>query len=242
MENLWNKIWENREILESEWKERGDFELFCELKRLNGFDKSVDNNNVAYESFLKDLYSCFHLIEMKLKETERSFDSLYEVGCGDGVNLYYYKKLKHGKIGGIDYSSKQIMSARKLLGEMEDIQFGEATTIDEKIPYDAVISLSVFQYFETEEYARTVLDKMMKKGKIVLLGEICDKQYEEEAERKRRETIEGYGDLYKGLNRRYYNRKFFEDAAHRENKRVEFFKSTNPLYINCEYMYNCIIY
>lgn len=40
--------------------------------------------------------------------------SIYEVGCGSGVNLYLFEKLKNIKcIGGCDYSEPLIKIAKK---------------------------------------------------------------------------------------------------------------------------------
>lgn len=91
--------------------------------------------------------------------------SVYEVGCGSGVNLYLFQQLKKvTQVGGCDYSQTQIALAKKILNA-NDLQCMEADQIAEKPVYDVVLSDSVFQYFQSPEYGMRVVEKMWNKAK-----------------------------------------------------------------------------
>ena len=62
------------------------------------------------------------------------------------------------KVAGIDYSSSLIINIQKAIPEM-DFRCCEAIKLDVSNKFDIAISNSVFQYFESYEYAKTVINK-----------------------------------------------------------------------------------
>ncbi len=77
--NRWKEIWQNRGAYFSE--KTDVFEMFCELKRADGFDVGVGKD--YYENFWKYQKS----VRDRIFQIVGGIDSLFEVGCGSGVNL-----------------------------------------------------------------------------------------------------------------------------------------------------------
>lgn len=138
--NNWDKIWKNRETKLSDTDDV--FQMFCNLKRANGFDtQDVDN---YFESFYEEWLERTALIKELCREP---LESVYEVGCGSGVNLYMFRQLeKIEKLGGIDYSGNIIKVAKSVV-DSSDISCGEALDISVEEKYDLVLSDSVFSIF-----------------------------------------------------------------------------------------------
>lgn len=83
--NNWKEIWKSKgQAFE---KKKDVFEMFCELKRANGFDVQVDKD--YYQNF----WNQWQDMKNKIEELTGGFESVYEVGCGSGVNLYMFKTL-----------------------------------------------------------------------------------------------------------------------------------------------------
>lgn len=241
----WRKIWEEREGLSKEFlreNENKEFCIYAKLKKLDGFDISVENEN-GYNCFLKEFESMLETMS-RLVTDKGTIHSVYEVGCGSGANLFLFNNRIEGFIGGgIDYSKKQIDTIRTVFPQMKDFTCGEAIELETNLKYDVVMSESVFQYFPSEEYARSVVEKMIDKAyKLVYIGEICDITYEEEQLNARREKIENYDELYKDLGRQFYSKVFFEEIATKHGKSILFTECENEEYINGKYMFNCYIY
>lgn len=113
----------------------------------------------------------------------------------------------------------------------------------EQPKYDLVMAESVFQYFESTEYAEDVLNKMLQKAeKIVYLGEMHDKEYETELMEYRRKTIPNYDENYKGLHKLFYSKQWIEDIAKKYEKKVVYSYVDNTEYINGKYLFNCYVF
>ena len=135
-----------------------------------------------------------------------------------------------------------IESARRSTGSIDFLCCG-ADEIDINPQYDLVMSESVFQYFESLEYAEKVLRKMIKKSnKIVYLGEIHDKQYEDRLIEYRKRTIDDYEERYKGLSKLFLDKDWIKNIVKEYGKKVLFTKVDNPEYINAQFEFNCYIY
>ncbi len=61
--NKWKEIWNNRGILDRKELDKNEFDLFCELKKLNGFDISVSEPKAAYRSFYNEMLQMFNKVE-----------------------------------------------------------------------------------------------------------------------------------------------------------------------------------
>lgn len=235
MANRWKEVWNNRKIDVDKLKESDEFALYKELKRLDGFDVQVENEEAYYRNFYNGICE---ICETKLA----SAGSVYEVGCGSGANLFLLRR-RGKQVGGVDYSEQLVAVAQDIiLGGGKDIIVEEAVNITVEPRYDAVISDSVFAYFNDETYGREVLEKMYHKAvsKIVLL-EIFDKDMEEECNAYRRSFVENYDERYKGLDKVFYPRQMFINFAKEHDCTIEFEPVINEYYWNSRYMYNCFI-
>lgn len=216
-----------------------EFEAFCELKKIDGFDVNMQNEKAYFESF----YSDWNQMYQTIRNLAIDFKSVYEVGCGCGVNLYMFRN-RHPEltIGGIDYSFNLLNYAKTILVD-GSFECGEAIEIDEIVKYDILISDSVFQYFPSLKYATEVLHKMCNKAsKIVFLGELHDKNLEEKWLENRRKSIKNYDELYKGLNRVFVTREWVKNIAESHGRKCIFKQRNNAEYWNSAYIFDAYIY
>lgn len=148
---------------------------------------------------------------------------------------------KKCRVGGIDYSDSMVESAKISTGS-DNFYCCGANDITVEPKYDIVMSESVFQYFESLEYAESVLRKMIEKSKkLTYLGEIHNAEFEQELMDKRKKTIENYEEKYKGLSKLFYEKSWIEKIAQEYGKRVYFTDVNNTDYINGKYIFNCYI-
>lgn len=238
MGKSWKEIWNGKQADALVFSE-DEFEMFCALKKLDGFDVAVQNE----ESYFKGFYLNWLRMHDRIKEMVSSYSSVYEVGCGGGVNLYMFKR-RHPdlRVGGVDYSNNLLDCARQILPE-GSFEYGEASRIREDDKYDIVISDSVFQYFPSEEYAGMVLRKMLSKAsKLCFLGEVHDKDLEDQMLDNRRKTIKNYDELYEGLQKTFLTRGWIQNIASEYNRQVIFETKSNPEYWSSDYIFDVYIY
>lgn len=237
--NKWKTIWDKKEIARVIDGEE-EFDTFCRLKKIDGFDVAVEDATSYYNNFYNEWLNFFE--EVKRLTKGKTVSSVYEVGCGSGVNLFLFLNRGDYKLGGCDYSENMVEGAR-IITESEDLRCIPADKIDPDNKYDLVMSESVFQYFESLDYAEVVLKKMLEKSNILTyLGEIHDSRFEEELIEHRRKTIEDYEKRYEGLGKLFIDRNWIIDIAKEYGKEVLFTEKDNPDYINGKYEYNCFIY
>ncbi len=235
VDNNWEKIWNSKKT--SRIDDLSEFEAFKELKRADGFDVAVENEKEYYQCFYNEWLAFYD----RIHELAGDIDSVYEIGCGSGVNLYMFVNRGFKRLGGIDYSESLTDTARAVTGS-DDITHGDAVTMSIENKYDLVMSESVFQYFPDVDYAEAVLRKMIQKSKkLVYLGEIHDADHEEELMEYRRRTIPDYDEKYKGLKKQFYKREWIEKIASEYGKKVVFTEIHNPQYLNGKYLFNCYI-
>lgn len=235
MGNNWKTIWNNKNA--NTINDLSEFDAFKELKRADGFDVAVENEKEYYQGFYDEWLAFYG----KVNELVGEIKSVYEIGCGSGVNLYMFANRGITSLGGIDYSESLADNARIITGS-NDVTHGEAIALPIEKKYDLVMSESVFQYFANTDYAETVLRKMIHKStKLVYLGEMHDASYEQELMEYRRRTIANYDENYKGLNKQFYQRDWITGIAADYGKKVIFTEVDNPQYINGKYLFNCYI-
>lgn len=233
--NNWDKVWKSRETKLTNTDDV--FQMFCNLKRANGFDtQDVDN---YYESFYEEWLERTAFIKELCREP---LESVYEVGCGSGVNLYMFQQLeKIEKLGGIDYSENIIKVAKGVV-DSSDISCGEALAVSVEEKYDLVLSDSVFQYFQDAEYGMKVLDRMYQKaGKLVVITEIHDESRKEEHLKYRRAIVENYDEKYKGLDKTFYSEEMFRAFAEKVKCKCVIKKPKNMIYWNNKYVFECYL-
>ena len=239
MNQKWKNIWDKKGSVSIDLS-RDEFEVFCDLKKADGFDVSVHNEQVYFEAFYHEWMEMYK----KLNEiTNNNIRSVFEVGCGSGVNLYLFQnRIKDAVLGGIDYSQGLLDIAQSILIS-QDLICGSADTIDEEGKYDIVMADSVFQYFGSHEYAKSVLHKMIRKSnKAVYISEIHDIEMQEEWLAYRRKSMENYDQIYEGLDKLFYSRDWFSNIARKNNRQAVFTKGENPEYWNSKYVFNCFIF
>lgn len=234
--NQWDKIWNKRNS--SLEKTEDTFDMYCKLKSANGFDtQDIDG---YYESFYEQ---CQKMRDKIIAGCDGTLESVYEVGCGSGVNLYVFQKfLPQLIVGGMDYSAPLIQIAKNVI-ESNDLSLGEALQIESEDKYDVVLSDSVFQYFQSPEYGMKVLEKMYDKAKkMIVVTEIHDMELFEEHMEYRRSCVENYDEKYKGLEKTFYKKQDFINFAKEKQCRYEIIKPDNKIYWNNEYVFDFYLY
>ena len=149
MAKRWKEIWNRKQSVTGD-KGKTEFEQFCVLKKANGFDVAVENEEVYYRAFYNEWLAFFDKVRELIG---MNIGSIFEIGCGSGVNLYLFQNRLGGgkcKVGGIDYSAAMIRSAKEITGS-DDFLCCEADDISVNPKYDIVMSESVFQYFDSLE-------------------------------------------------------------------------------------------
>ncbi len=236
----WKEIWNGKPVVSKDGS-ADEFTRYTELKAANGFDVAVGNAEAYYRGFYNEWLSFY---EKCMEICGGSADGVFEVGTGSGVNLYMFgNRLKDNKRwGGVDYSQSMIESAKISTGSDDFICCG-ADELKTEPKYDIVMSESVFQYFPSLEYAETVFRKMIEKsGKLTYLGELHNKEYEEELMEYRRRTIEDYEKKYEGLGKLFVTKDWVREIAESCGKRVEFTAVDNPEYLNGKYEFNAYVF
>jgi len=237
--NKWESIW-GRKRPDNIDLSKNEFDVFCALKKADGFDVSVHDEQKYFRAFYNEWMEMYRQVNELVKN---GLHSVYEVGCGSGVNLYLFQnRIKECALGGIDYSQGLIDIARNVVSGA-DLVCGSAEKLDVGKKYDLVMADSVFQYFAGEEYAEDVLNKMiLKSDKIVYISELHDITLQEEWLAFRRKSMDDYDRIYEGLDKMFYSKEWLIDIATRHNKQVMFTKGDNPEYWNSKYIFNCFIF
>ena len=228
MVDKWHEVWNKRSSAK-----QSQFALI-DLLALDGFDSGAGK----IELIDWKEYSLKIAQKLQLKKNH----TLYEVGCGSGALLYALRECVDITVGGNDYSTGLIETA-KLVFLDSDIQCLEARDIGSKSKYDFVISNSVFQYFEIE-YARIVLLKMIDKAnKAVCILDIPDAKTKILSEKYRQDVmpLDQYKIKYEGLHHTYYNKDWFGEVAKSVGLQIEFFDGFVPNYSQNEFRFGCLI-
>lgn len=239
-DNKWKDIWERRTDNFSTIDMTDKNSVFLELKRINGFD--VIEGGIPYPALIKQHEDIIGRLSRGNK-----LESIFEVGCGCGANIYLLWK-DGCRIGGIDYSSKQIEIAKKVFSDsqqhtIKELICDEALNLPTDIEYDAIFANSVFSYFPNEGYAERVLDKMLLKTKFSIgLIDIHNVEKKNQFEEYRRKTLENYEIKYKGLKKFFYSKEFFVEWSRKNGCEIEFFDSDVENYWNNQFVFDVYIY
>lgn len=96
--NSWKQIWNKKNVVEI--KDNGsEFDTYCVLKKANGFDVAVGNESIYFKSFYSEWIFFYERVK-DIFEGE-SINSIYEVGCGSGVNLFMFQNRENCEVGGV---------------------------------------------------------------------------------------------------------------------------------------------
>ena len=237
--NKWKSIWDKKRLDMIDLS-KSEFVVFCDLKKADGFDVSVHDERKYFQAFYDEWLEMYKQVN---ELAANKIGSVYEVGCGSGVNLYLFRnRIKSCALGGIDYSRGLIDLAQNVVPDA-DLMCSGAENLDVNKKYDLVMADSVFQYFSGEEYAEDILNKMiLKSNKMVYISELHDITLREEWLAYRRKSMEDYDQVYKGLDKMFYSKEWITAIAARHNKQVIFTKGDNPEYWNSKYIFNCFIF
>lgn len=240
MNSKWKSIWEKKNLENIDLK-KDQFSVFCDLKRTDGFDVCVHDEQAYFMAFYNEWVKMYK--ELKNILGGQTVQSIYEVGCGCGVNLYLFQnRMKDAVLGGIDYSQNLIDIAKRVVPSGK-LVWGNAEDMDIVEKYDFVMADSVFQYFGDREYAEDILNKMiLKSQKAVYVSEVHDMDLREEWLAYRRSSMENYDRIYENLDKLFFSRKWFVEIAEKHNKQILFTKNENSEYWNSRYVFNCFIF
>lgn len=233
--NHWKETWNKRD---KDIKITDNvFEMFCRLKKADGYDTLTE------DGYYEGLFEEWKRTNEEISRNEINFNSVYEVGCGSGVNLYLFKNLlKIDKIGGIDYSKPLLeIAGRVLLGA--ELQYGEAADMDISPKYDLVLSEGVFIYFQDVQYGMKVFEKMYEKAqKVVIIKDVYDLEKKEVCMAARRASVENYDERYKGLEKTFYPKESFIKFADEKNCKYKILEPQNEHYWNNNFIFDFYLY
>lgn len=237
MSNKWKEIWNKKgENLDALSSAKDEFAVYSELKRLDGYDVSIEDGEAYYGNFYQSAVNMWEGMDKEI-----GIASAFEVGCGSGANLYLLKN-RGIEIGGIDYSVNLANIARKMVGE-DRVETGEAIQMTTDQKFDVVFSDGVFPYFSDEAYGEAVMEKMIEKAqKAIIILEVFDKTMKAECEEHRRSMMDDYDEKYAGLDKMFYDRDMFRRFAKKHNCGIKFGDVKNEQYWNSRYLFNCFIY
>ena len=176
----------------------------------------------------------------------RRDDLLLDAGCGAGMLL---KPLSaHVKnVVGVDYAAAMIERCKKFcpgvevkVAELQNLPFPENT-------FDKIVCFSVFQYFQSLEYAEKVLNEFIRVCKPngrVFIGDAPDEKTKSESiEYKQKfDQIHGWRSSIKAeLDHMYYKRKFFSDFFENVGiKKYSIMQQDIPGYSHSPFRFNVI--
>ena len=233
--NQWKRVWNRREDFLDGIDPGDSKSVFLELKRIDGFD--IADGGIPYEGLVAQYE------ETKKELCLRGEDSIFEVGCGAGANLYLFRR-DGMEVGGLDYSETLIGILQKVLprGEIRECICAEAADCPTDLVYDAVLSNSVFSYFPDLSYAEKVLERMLAKSRRTIgILDVHDKEKEQAFKEYRIRTTEDYETRYKDLPKLFYPRSFFEEFAGKHGLELRFKESTVEGYWNNAFIFNCFM-
>ena len=224
--NNWKKIWNKNE--------RVNEIILDMLIKADGFDSPTGGFILEdWTIYTNDLYK-----KISIQEN----DSIFEVGCGCGAFIYPLY-LKGHKVGGVDYSKILISLAKPILTG-GDFKNQEATEIEEKIKYDILISHGVFCYFDNLDYAKKVIEKMIRKAnKNIAILDINDKKKQAMYHDLRMQTMtkDDYKQKYAGLEHLFYTKDFFINIAKEHDLDIEIWDQSFEKYNNSKFRFNVIM-
>jgi len=222
---MWKGIWNKNERINKIILEM--------LIKADGFDSGAGSFDVDdWKEYTNEFYAKLNI---------QNSDSVFEIGCGSGAFLYPLY-LQGNRVGGVDYSSVLIELANKIMPQANCLE-KEAINIDDS-SYDFIISHGVFHYFESLEYAKLVIEKMIKKAnKKIAILDINDKAKEDIYHKIRMGAMskEQYQEKYKDLDHTFYDKDWFVSIAKEFGLKVEIFDQDFENYTNSKLRFNVIM-
>lgn len=201
--NAWDEVWARRTLND------GAPSVLASLIAADGFDTALGGISDA------DWRAGVGRLETELEL--KSGESIFEVGCGAGAYLYPFYE-RGFKVAGVDRSATLIEYAKGAMPE-GDFAATDAADVDPSDRFDVVISSGTFMYFESLDYARNVLERMVKKAtRGVAILDSPDAAFQDQALAKRIEAAGGeaaYRAKFDGLEHMYYERDWLASEMRR---------------------------
>lgn len=139
-------------------------------------NKAVDGGNST--NLRPEYYDTSQAVE-HLKEIMGDVSgSLLDVGCGNGLTLFYLKQY-FTNLTGIDYSDNLINWDKEYLSHIAQFIQADGRNIPfRNNSFDAVISIAAIQYMEIKEDGIKMVDEMVRvcrPGGVVVVADVLDK-------------------------------------------------------------------
>jgi len=224
--NNWKTIWNKRKAVSSD-------NVLEKLIALNGFDSGAGKIDVCeWENYWEYIT---RMLGVDYGE------SIFEFGCGAGALLWKY--YQNGlRVGGCDYSKILIDNAKE---HMKGEFYAESVIdVNPKHIYDYAISNSVFQYFDSYQYAINVIEKMLKTAnKSIAILDVNDADKKQYAEKKRRGMLssEEYDKKYNGLEHRFYQKSWWNYLSLKYDCDITIHDQKIMNYGNADFRYNVFL-
>ncbi|NMB80141.1 MAG: methyltransferase domain-containing protein [Methanomicrobiales archaeon] len=229
----WSEIWKNRSC---HAEDPSHPLTLSDLLVMNGYDSGT--GSITAEDFEQYVRTVTELCKI------RRGDSVYEVGMGAGAFLLPLY-LRGNPVGGLDYSPALIAMARRAIPACRRaFTVGEASSLSTRKKYDIVLSNGVFLYFPDLDYAREVVEKMIKKSrKTIAILDVADLAQREITLQYRKDSLAPgeYEEKYRGLDHLYFPRSWFQDIADAHGLAITIADQQIPHYGNSRFRFNVIM-
>jgi trans-aconitate methyltransferase len=222
----WKDIWEGRRL------GLNRASVLSRLMAADGLDTGFGNiDEPAWRSWVER-------VGRKLEVTSSS--SVFEVGCGAGAFVYPWYQAG-ATIGGLDASETLLGFAKEVMPRAQ-LMHAEAAELDASNAWDVVVSMGVFLYFPSLDYARGVLERMVKKARRrVAVLDVADSARRHEALAMRRGFLDEaeYEKKYRGLDHLYLSRDWLAATLEALGLTdVEIADQDIPGYANAQFRFN----
>lgn len=143
-------------------------------------DPYLDSNSLSdfYKNHYQHLYKRYYSIQDYFNEQEKyakelenlliykniNFESIFEIGCGAGGAINYFKKKKY-RVGGSEYSEELLKFINK--SDMRNYVFSPDKVLN--YDYDIIFLYHVFEHIDNpKNFLINVIKKMKTSSKIIL--------------------------------------------------------------------------
>ena len=236
----WQEIWEKRTSTFATMDKSNIEAVFLELKRAIGYDIVKNDKGTSFLDWI-DAYR-----EHSKYLCLRGGDSLYEVGCGSGANLFLFAR-DGIRVGGADYSHALVTLMREVFQSYHitplECDVLEAKATPTELKYDVVFLDGIAHYFPDYDYAQETLQRMLVKANHTMAWLGVHDKAKEKAFYVAREKIDpDYQKHYEGLPKLFYFKTFFLDFAEENHLDVLFTPCPLKGYWNGPFAYNVYFY
>ncbi len=102
----------------------------------------------------------------------RNFETLLDVGCGNGIFLSMVLEKFYAKVAGIDISPGMIEKSRELLGHRADLRVGDSEHLPwEDGSFDIVTCIASFHHYPSPEPVLRGMRRVLKSRGIVMIAD-----------------------------------------------------------------------